>query len=344
MKKKTIVISSIVVAIVLFAFIGLKLMNKSRAANDINYEKVGYEIYEVKEVPSLSMSGKIIANKTQVLNAPSGKLDELKVKDDQEVKSGDVLLSVTDTSVQDEIKNQKSVVSKANRSVTSANNALNSAQQSYNQADAESKVGLKGEVNKAQQDLNDANSDLSDENSKLTDLQNKLHVNLTAPFDGVVSVDNSSKDGLPVITINSKQKILQASVSEYDYAKVHVGDVITISGIDGVPTQTTTITKINQVPTNQGKGTSYYTYSANVNNNFLYGQSVKLKIAQQGLQIPTSAVYKGNIYKVVKDKAQKIKADVTKRGDFYIVNSGVSKGEKIVVNPDAKLKDGENVK
>lgn len=342
MKKKTIVISSIVVAIVLFAFIGLKLMNKSRAANDINY--VGYEIYEVKEVPSLSMSGKIIANKTQVLNAPTGKLDELKVKDDQEVKSGDVLLSVTDTSVQDEIKNQKSVVSKANRSVTSANNALNSAQQSYNQADAESKVGLKGEVNKAQQDLNDANSDLSDENSKLTDLQNKLHVNLTAPFDGVVSVDNSSKDGLPVITINSKQKILQASVSEYDYAKVHVGDVITISGIDGVPTQTTTITKINQVPTNQGKGTSYYTYSANVNNNFLYGQSVKLKIAQRGLQMPTSAVYKGNIYKVVKGKAQKIKADVTKRGDFYIVNSGVSKGEKIVVNPDAKLKDGENVK
>lgn len=343
-KKRVLIISTIVVAVALVAFVGLKIMNRNRAAKNVPpMPELRYEIYEVKEVPPISMSGKIIANKTQVLNTPSGKLEALTVKDEQNVKNGDELLRVTDQSVQDAINNQKSVISKANRGVISASNALNNARKAYNQADAESKAGLKDAVDKAQQELTDANTDLNDENNKLADLQNKLHVKLTAPFAGVVSIDNNSKDGLPLITINSKQKVLQASVSEYEYSQVHVGDPLTITGVDGTPKQKTTITKIKQVPANQGKGTAYYGFSANVGDEFLYGQSVKLQIAKKGLKIPISAVYKGNIYKVVKGKAKKVKADVTRSGDIYLVNSGIAKGELIVANPDRDLKDGENV-
>ncbi|BDR59637.1 efflux RND transporter periplasmic adaptor subunit [Xylocopilactobacillus apicola] len=342
-KKKVLIISAIVVAVAVIAFVGINRMNRSKAMEAKMMEQSGYETYKVTNVPDLSMSGKIVAGKTQALMSPNGKLDQLNVKDGQEVTNGTVLLTVTDTSVQDNINNQKSVVAKANRMVTSANNALKSAQQSYNQADEESKPSLKDAVSKAQQDVNDANTDLNEENSKLTELQNKLHANLNAPFDGIVSVDNNSKDGVPAITMNSKQKVLQASVSEYDYPKVHVGDSIEITGVDGSPSQKTTITKINQVPSNQGKGTAYYSFSADVNDEFLYGQSVKLKIAQKGLKIPESAVHNGSIFKVVHGKARKIKADVSKSGDVFLVNSGVAKGEVIVANPDDKLKDGENV-
>ncbi|ETJ14727.1 MAG: hypothetical protein Q609_ECAC02569G0001, partial [Escherichia coli DORA_A_5_14_21] len=118
---------------------------------------------------------------------------------------------------------------------------------------------------------------------------------------------------------------------------------LSVSGIDGTPTQETTITKIEQIPTDQGKGTTYYPFSATVNNDFLYGQSVKVKIQQSDLKIPKSAVYQGNLYKISDGKAQRISADVVEAGTNYIVKSGIVKGEKIVLNPDSHLKNGEAV-
>lgn len=344
-KKKVLIISVVVIAVLMgVGVISLKKMHSRGGEMSPEMSKMeGYVSYLVDKVPDLSLTGKIISEKTQNLVTPNGKLDQLNVKDGQEVKSGDVILTVTDAQKEEAIENQKSVVNKTKRLVTSTNNALNSAQNTYNQADAETKPSLKDAITKAQQDLNDANSDLDEENSKLTELQNKLHANLTAPFDGIVSVaESNSKDGLPNITISSKKKILQASVSEYDFNKVHVGDEINVTGIEGTPSQKTKITRVNKVPNNE-KGAAYYGVFANANDDFLYGQSVKIKVPQKGIRIPKSTVYKGYIYKVVEGKARKVKADVTKYGDFYIVNSGVSKGEKIVLNPDKKIKDGEKV-
>ena len=343
-KKKAIVISAVLIAVIAVVFVGMNMMNKSKAkmAQQAVIEN-RYEIYEVKKVPPLTMSGKVVSNKSQALVSPQGKLEELKVKDGQSVNEGDVILTVTDTSVQEGVANQKSVISKANRMVNTANRALKSAQQAYNQADDESKPALKEQLNKAQQDVDDANSDLTDENNKLSELQNKLHVNLKAPFAGVVAIDNNSKEGIPLVTINSKQKVLQASVSEYEYSKVKVGQPILIKGVDGSPEQKTTITQINSVPANQTKGTAYYSFSADVSDDFLYGQSVKLSIEQKGLKIPVSAVYDGHVFKVVNGKARKVKVDVTKSDDIYIVNSGIVQGEKIISNPNPKLKDGESI-
>lgn len=289
------------------------------------------------------MSGKVVAEKTQSLNSPTGKLQQINVKDGQSVKNGDILLTVTATDVQESISSQQDIVNKANRAVSSASATLKNAQQSYNQADADTKISLKDTVTQAQQALTDANGDLQDAQNKLAELQGKLTVSLKAPFDGVVSVSNDTKDGIPAITMNSSQKVLQANVSEYDYSKVHAGDIVTVSGIDGSPKQSTKITKIEQIPSNQGKGTTYYPFSASVNNDFLYGQSVKVKVPQSELKIPKSAVYKGSVYKVIDGKASRAQADLTQNGDTYIVNSGISKGEELVTNPDAKLTNGEVV-
>jgi HlyD family secretion protein len=345
-KKKTLIIIFVVIAVLIGGgVIALKQMSiRGREMGSEVPKMEGYVAYLVDKVPDLSLTGKIVPEKNQNLIIPNGKLDQLNVKDGQEVKSGDVILTVTDTQKEEAIENQNSVVNKTKRLVTSANNALKNAQNTYNQADAETKSSLKDALTKAQQDLNDANSDLNEENSKLTELQNKLHVNLTAPFDGIVTVaENGSKDGMPNITIASKQKILQTTVSEYDFNKVHVDDEINVTGIEGTPSQKTKIIRINQVPNNPEKGTAYYEVFANANDDFLYGQSVKIKVPQKGIKIPESAVYNGYIYKVIEGKARKVKADVTKSGDSYLVNSGVAKGEKIVLNPDEKIKDGEKV-
>ncbi|MCS8587259.1 biotin/lipoyl-binding protein [Leuconostoc falkenbergense] len=344
MKRKTKIIITVggsVVALALLTATGVKTY--SRLVGPATTAKNKYQVYKVTSALPLTMSGKVVAEKTQSLNSPTGKLQQINVKDGQSVKNGDILLTVTATDVQDSISSQQDVVNKANRAVSSASATLKNAQQSYNQADADTKMSLKDTVTQAQQALTDANGDLQDAQNKLAELQGKLTVSLKAPFDGVVSVSNDTKDGIPAITMNSSQKVLQANVSEYDYSKVHAGDNVTVSGIDGSPKQSTKITKIEQIPSSQGKGTTYYPFSASVNNDFLYGQSVKVKVPQSELKIPKSAVYKGSVYKVIDGKASRAQADLTQNGDTYIVNSGISKGEELVTNPDAKLTNGEVV-
>lgn len=340
--KVTLIVTSCVVAVGLLAVTGVTTYHKMTHKSDATV-KTGYQSYTVTTSPALSMSGKVAASKTQMLNTPTGKLQQINVNNGQTVKSGDILLTVTNTDMQEAIDNQNDMIAKSNRAVNSAASALKNAQQSYNQADPEAKSALKDGVTQAQQAVTDANTDVQDAQNKLVDLQNKLNVNLTAPFDGIVSVDNNTKDGLPALTMNTTEKVLQATVSEYDYNKVHSGDKVTVSGIDGTPNQTTAIDKIEQIPAEKSKGTTYYPFSAHVNENFLYGQSVKVKVPQNDLKVPSTAVYKGNIYKIIDGKASRINADVTKIGTSYIVKSGVAKDEKVVLNPDSHLKNGEAI-
>jgi HlyD family secretion protein len=101
--------------------------------------------------------------------------------------------------------------------------------------------------------------------------------------------------------------------------------------------------KLNKFHLIRAKEQRIILFSASVNNEFLYGQSVKVKVPQSELKIPKSAVYKGSVYKVIDGKASRAQADLTQNGDTYIVNSGISKGEGLVTNPDAKLTNGEVV-
>ncbi|MDR2660978.1 MAG: biotin/lipoyl-binding protein [Lactobacillaceae bacterium] len=339
-KKITWIIFSVVLSLLLVV-LGINIFQKSQ--DQSNTKKPEYKLYKVMATPPLTMSGKVQADNTQTLSVPEGKVQALNVKDGQSVKNGEILLTVTSSSVQDDITAQADIVNKANRAVNSAYNSAVSAQQAYNQADDETKSSLVDSIQQAQQALNDANADLQDEQNKLANLQNKLNVNVVAPFDGVVSVGNNNKGQVPTLTVNSAQKILQSSISEYDYQKVHVNDPIIITGVDGVPSQQSNINEIKQIPVSQGKGTSYYPFTANVNNDFLYGQSVKVKIPQNEIKIPKSTVYKDNIYKVVKGKVELIKADVIDLDGSFIVKTGISKGDQIVLKPDNKLKNGDKI-
>ncbi|MDV8932568.1 efflux RND transporter periplasmic adaptor subunit [Leuconostoc citreum] len=272
-----------------------------------------------------------------VTTTPAGKLQQLNVSDGQNVHQGDILMTVNNPEAQEAVDAQKEMMRQSSRAGTSIKDV---AQQANNRANERGKGPSDSQ---SQQIINDANVDVQEAQNRLVALQSKVTTAVTAPFDGIVSVDYNTKDGLPGLTLNAVDKVLKANVSEYDYHKLHSGDKLSVSGIDGTPTQETTITKIEQIPTDQGKGTTYYPFSATVNNDFLYGQSVKVKIQQSDLKIPKSAVYQGNLYKISDGKAQRISADVVEAGTNYIVKSGIVKGEKIVLNPDSHLKNGEAV-
>lgn len=302
-----------------------------------------YNSYTVSKPLVLSVSGKIFSTQTKSLVSPSGNLKQLNVSDGQTVKNGDVLMTVTNQDAQQAVSDQNDAVNKAIRAVNTTIDTLKNSQKSYNQANDDAKSAAKDSLTQAQQSYNEANADLTDAKNKLVELQNKVISTVTAPFDGIVSVDNDTKDGIPALTVTSSEKELKSSISEYDYNKIHIGDTITVSGIDGNPKQKTTISSVSQLPTTQTKGTAYYPFSAKVNNDFLYGQSVKVQVEQHEVKVPKSAVYHHHIYKIIDGKVSPIKADVTLSGTSFIVNSGVDIGEKIVQNPDSQLKKGEAI-
>lgn len=336
------------ILIVIISIIGVGLLLKLGIATNNRVipkakQKKNYQIYVIKSSPALQITGKVDAINTQTISIPSGSSKQLNVSDGQAVKNGGVLMTVTNQDAQQAVSDQNDVINKAIRTVNTASDTLKNSQKSYNQANDDEKSAAKDSLTQAQQSYNEANADLTDAKNKLVELQNKVTSNVTAPFDGIVSVDNDTKDGIPALTVTSSEKELKANISEYDYTKLHNGDAITVSGVDGKPQQKTTISSVSQLPTTQSKGTAYYPFSAKVNNDFLYGQSVKVQVEQHEVKVPKSAVYHHQIYKIIDGKVSPIKADVTLSGTSYIVNSGVNIGEKIVQNPNSQLKKGEAI-
>lgn len=344
MKRKTrgILISAAVV-VAMLAIITATIVQYKETVKSSSGESHRYTAYLVSQDTNLSLSGKIVSTQIKSLVSPSGNLKRLNVSDGQAVKNGDVLMTVTNQDAQQAVSDQNDVINKAIRTVNTASDTLKNSQKSYNQANDDEKSAAKDSLTQAQQSYNEANADLTDAKNKLVELQNKVTSNVTAPFDGIVSVDNDTKDGIPALTVTSSEKELKANISEYDYTKLHNGDAITVSGVDGKPQQKTTISSVSQLPTTQSKGTAYYPFSAKVNNDFLYGQSVKVQVEQHEVKVPKSAVYHHQIYKIIDGKVSPIKADVTLSGTSFIVNSGLNIGEKIVQNPDSQLKKGEAI-
>lgn len=340
--NKKIIISCFVIITGILTILYI-VMNSNMINSRKHPKNNAYNIYIVENTVPLTISGKVVARRTQLLNSSTGNLQQISVVSGQSVTSGEVLMTVTNQDAQQAVSDQNDVINKAIRTVNTASDTLKNSQKSYNQANDDEKSAAKDSLTQAQQSYNEANADLTDAKNKLVELQNKVTSNVTAPFDGIVSVDNDTKDGIPALTVTSSEKELKANISEYDYTKLHNGDAITVSGVDGKPQQKTTISSVSQLPTTQSKGTAYYPFSAKVNNDFLYGQSVKVQVEQHEVKVPKSAVYHHQIYKIIDGKVSPIKADVTLSGTSYIVNSGVNIGEKIVQNPDSQLKKGEAI-
>ncbi|MDO1727188.1 biotin/lipoyl-binding protein, partial [Escherichia coli] len=82
-------------------------------------DKKGYQSYTVTTTPALSMSGKVIASKTQVLNAPAGKLQQLNVSDGQNVHQWDILMTVNNPEAQEAVDAQKEMMRQSSRAGTS---------------------------------------------------------------------------------------------------------------------------------------------------------------------------------------------------------------------------------
>ncbi|CAK8054736.1 efflux RND transporter periplasmic adaptor subunit [Eupransor demetentiae] len=160
----------------------------------------------------------------------------------------------------------------------------------------------------------------------------------TAPFDGTVVVSGGSN---PTVTVNSNDHVVNASVSEFDYDKVHVADDVKVTTLAGDQTKQYQITSLAQDPSDSKS--SQYPLTINVGRDFRNGQSVKINLHVTRVAVPKSAIVGDHVFVVRDGRAYKKHVEFYTQDGKVLVTDGVSAGDKIVTNPGKKLSEGTKI-
>ncbi|MGX7243445.1 efflux RND transporter periplasmic adaptor subunit [Enterococcus quebecensis] len=342
-----------------------------------------YNAFTLETLDPLLLKGEVKATQTEDVfyDQTLGNIAAIPVKHEQEVKNGDVLLNYQNSEAQNRADQQQRTVNKSNLSAQQAAQNLNRAQTRYNEAqaslnqsrsqfeheiDPEKKEELKGkveqqktevtsinnEVIQAQQALDLAYTEVNDEAAALESEQGKISSSVNASMDGVAMVNEAGKKSLevPLIQVLSKTKQIKGTVTEYDLNKLEIGQEVSVTSIGSSERAQGKISSINQLPKSKGNSDSEIpTYEFIVDGNFswAYGSSVQVSLEQPQLTLPKKAVVtkdkKTFVYVYKNGRATKTDVKIIEKNGGISVASGVSKGEKIISNPDEALTNDAEV-
>ncbi len=287
---------------------------------------------------SVTGSGQVYArNEVSLKPVAAGDAIEvlsLSVKNDQEVKEGD-LIAVLDTS--DAVK----AVRDATLSLRSAEIKMTQTEDLYDKKTKDDKLNRQSQeisVAQAKNKLVDAKADLED-------------YNIRAPFDGVVTSlsvsagDSVSRDDA-VASVISKELYAKISLNEVDAAGVKTGDAVTLAfdALDG-KTVEGTVSKIDTIGT---VSQNVVTYNAEIAfdslsvTNLKPGMSVDVEIVTEektgAITVPIAAVKtdrSGSSYVVIRSSDgsdQRITVETGLSTDTSVeVSKGLSEGQAVVI-------------
>lgn len=292
-----------ILVIIILVIVGVQRSKANKAQSQSKYSTM-----KVVTQPSFNLTGKIEPVKTQTLSLPSGNLQNLNVKNGDHVVQGQAILTMHN----DDLQNQ----------VTELQNQLSQSQ--GNSSD-------------------DQNSGPSMQ-QQLKNVSGKVNQTLTAPYSGYVSVDQS-KENAPVITLYSDDLQFVGQVSEYDYDKLHQSTDLRVKALATNHVANTQVNYLATIPTKSSGNNTRYEVTASVNaNKFMAGQTAKASIKQDGILIPKKAVRNGKVFVVGTDgHARKTKVSGHAVNSSYVVSDGIDEGDRIVINPNSKLKNNAKV-
>lgn len=387
-KKKLGIIIGIVavVAIVLFMFNPLS----SDTENETTYETA-----TVMEKDPLTFKGNATAAESEkiYIDRTLGELEEIKVTNGQQVNAGDPLLVYSSSANESQIEQQNSVQQRLETEIqqtqskiadaeskkqqaTDEVNALNAEiQKIENSQKPEDKAKLaelnaslaaaeaQVEAQQAQLDalqitLSGYQTELANSESKEADLSSSLTTTVTAPISGTVTLNEAGKQNsaVPIIEINSPETIVKATISEYDYSKLSVGQEVTLTVVGTQEEMTGKITYIADTPkptspssssSSTSAGPVMYEVYIEPTKNIQNGFTVEVSLPQKDLTISESATITedGVTYAYVYSdgKVEKRQIEAEDQGEVLLITSGLQAEEVIITNPDESLEDGQSV-
>ena len=309
-------------------------------------ENKKYTTVKVSQAAPLTYSGKVEAVRSQVLVPTSGKAQSVTVQNGDHVEQGQAVMTTFSESYEEQATEARQALAKANRQVGQQQQAVEQAQRQLAQLsrDDEGYTEMQNQVTTARNQLEDARGEVTDAQNKLNTLNGRVNGTVSAPFAGTVIVEYD-KTGQPSVMLSSDELQLSTQLSEYDYPKVKVGQELKVTALATKHEQTTQLGYLANTPAQNSKANdSKYELTAPLDSTkFMAGQTLNVMITQTGGQIPKTSVKDGHVYVVENKKAKRIAVTGTTSNGSFIVKSGLSKGQRVIVDPDKGLKDGKTV-
>lgn len=338
-KKNVLIIASAVfIIVVLFAV--TFFLNRHRQSVKRNNMK--YEVYSVPEQQNIFLDGQIqYVKKTSFFeDAAKGTVDKVNVEDKQHVKKGQTLFTY---------KNEQAI------------EQYETLSQQLNGIEADPQA------------LQQAGSQKSSLQQQLNDVKDKRYTEVSAPFDGIVSISQDSENDANkvILTLIDPKLQVVANASEKDVLKLKTNQKIkisvygtnrefsgTIKSIDAEPLQAqisqagNTGGTSSNLTQSSGANISYYPVYIDIGNQ----REVYAGFHVQGTtvdenelpKIPSSSVFNSGgdkfVWLVRNKKLMKVPVEIEKYNSTYMqVKSGLNFEDKIIRNPSQGMKEGDSV-
>lgn len=291
-----------------------------------------------------------------------GFIEHIYVKEGDRVKKGQLLFTIFNPSYSQSIASIQASVKSAQAEIRTAEIELKNTKELVDRkvvGDYQYKT-QQNELETKRQALNELKAELE------TQKTNVGYTRITAPSDGIIGtipykvgalVSSSSSDALTTFS-NSSNVLAYFSVSEQDLLKYNndLGtDAYLILPNDSVFASRGSVKPASGMVTTQTGTVTYSATFANVGNALRSGGFATVRIPYQVSQVivvPQSATYElqDKRYVFVVDKNNKITSRMvtttaTSDGQFFIINTGLNAGEKIVITGvGVSLKDDMTIK
>lgn len=282
-KKQRIRWSILAGILALVLFIGAVVYSQNKSNKDVENQ---FKTVTLKKSDPLTFNGVVEATNTQdyYLDQTLGKISEINVQDGQDVDSGTLLLSYTNTEYQEQVDEQSTNLDKLYLGVSNAQETLaiaqdkqakeqqklNEATANFNNTNENSEEGAAKKeqykqekvqyessldaasdaVVQARQALESANVELNAASQSVNTMRGKVSSTIASATKGTAYINEKGKNdpSVPVVKVVSNEVTVEAKASEYDYPQVQQDAAVTVKPITTNQEIAGTITQVSKLP------------------------------------------------------------------------------------------------
>ena len=324
-KNKNIAIAG---GIILLASLSVGIIYVNKNSNSSLPEENYVETYTIADNEKIFINGVILPTKSKDFTLPSeSEISKLNVTNGKIVKEGDLLFTVKNEDVLNEIDILKAQITELKNNSTEIDPLIES------------------EINKLE--------------AQVSALNKKAYTDITAPFAGKVYFNDNNMDSQysSTITLQSTTFYKNGQTSEEDLSKLQIDDPVNVTVLSTNKNVSGRISLISDRPsTNQGDGMSnsslsYYDVNVSFENqeNLVNGFHVQacIEVTDNLCKIPTTSILKDEndkpfVFESFDGILKKQIVEIQSQNDeFTVIKGGLDKKDIIVRYPSEEMSEGD---
>lgn len=319
---------AITTGVILLASLSIGIMYINKNSNSSLPEENYVETYTIADNEKIFINGVILPTKSKDFTLPSeSEISKLNVTNGKIVKEGDILFTVKNEDVLNEIDILKSQITELKNTSTELDPLIES------------------EINKLE--------------AQVSALNKKAYTDTTAPFAGKVYFNDNNMDSQysSTITLQSTTFYMKGQTSEEDLSKLQIDDSVSVTVLSTNKKVEGRISSISDRPsTNEGdnmsnSSLSYYDINVSFENqeSLVNGFHVQacIEITDNLCKVPTTSILKDEndkafVFESFDGILKKQIVEIQSQNDeFTVIKGGLDKKDIIVRYPSQEMSEGD---